>query len=153
MCPSFAEGTMSNRWSSSFIRLAAPLLALGIAGAALAEPNSGGAVAQAACFGEAQTKYLLELQQCASQLGNPDAYYNCRDMAQLHYALAQSACSKKAAAVSGGSVILAAPSRTSGFGRLGPDAAAGDRPPFASASTTRGGLPRDSAGAALPGRR
>jgi len=143
---------MLNRRSSNFIRLAAPLLALCFAGAALAEPNSNGAVAQALCLGQAQTQYLIELQQCTSQIGNMDAYNACRDMAQLHYALAQAACGRKASAVSS-NTVLAMP-RINGIGKLRLGAfGAGARPHFIPKPLIRGGLPQKPAGPALSRRR
>jgi len=97
--------------SSNLVRLAAPFLALCFSGAALAEANDDGsaAVALATCMGNAQLQYLLELERCVPSVD--ETYLNCRDMAQLHYTLAQLACSQKPAVVGGGTGLKALPLR------------------------------------------
>lgn len=93
-------------------RLAAPLLALCFAGAASAEPNDAdAAVAFATCMGNAQMQYLLELERCTPSADQ--SYLTCKDMAELHYALAKIACSQKPAVVGGATALKALPLRPS----------------------------------------
>ena len=86
----------------AIIRLAAPLLALCFAGAALAEPKDAGdaALALATCMGNAQQQYLIELAQCTPSADS--THLDCKNLAELHYALAKMACSQKPAVVARG---------------------------------------------------
>jgi hypothetical protein len=106
----------------AIIRLAAPLLALCFAGAALAEPKDAGdaALALATCMGNAQQQYLIELAQCTPSADS--TYLDCKNLAELHYALAKIACSQKPAVVARGDGLKSLPlrpARAQSFGRVG----------------------------------
>jgi hypothetical protein len=102
---------MPNTTSSNLIRLTAPLLALWLAGAALAEPRGGGDQARADCYSQASLQLSVDMAQCAAYPAGSAAYSDCQAEAAQRYSQALVQCDINSPAIRTGSSLSARPLR------------------------------------------